>query len=85
MNAVQLLRRIDVPVKEVKWSDNGELVALITDTAFYTLQFSQEAVNEYLESGQEIDEDGIEEAFELLNEIQDRVRTGLSLLCPFHS
>ena len=66
----------------MKWSDNGELVALITDTAFYTLQFSQEAVNEYLESGQEIDEDGIEEAFELLNEIQDRVRTGMTLLYP---
>lgn len=78
---VQLLRRIEVPVKEVKWSDNGELVALITETAFYTLQFSQAAVDDYIESGQEIEEDGIEEAFEFLNEVQDRVRTGNILVC----
>lgn len=72
----QVLRRIDVPVREVRWSDNGDLVALICDSAFYTLRFSPDAVDEFFATGQEPDEDGIEDAFELLNEVQERVRTG---------
>ena len=76
-DGLQILRRIDVPVREVRWSDNGDLVALVCENAFYTLRFSQEAVDEFLATGQEPDEDGIEDAFELLNEVQERVRTGL--------
>lgn len=74
--ALQVLRRIEVPVREVRWSDNGDLVALICETQFYTLRFSPEAVEQFFESGEEADEDGIEDAFELLNEVQERVRTG---------
>ena len=61
----------------MRWSDNGDLVALVCENAFYTLRFSPEAVDEFLATGQEPDEDGIEDAFELLNEVQERVRTGL--------
>lgn len=70
-------------MREVRWSDNGDLVALICETQFYTLRFSPEAVEEFYESAQEADEDGIEEAFELLNEVQERVRTGGRCFCPF--
>lgn len=75
----QVLRRIDVPVREVRWSDSGELVALVCDSAFYTLSYNQAAVDEFLGTGQEPDEDGIEDAFELLHEVQEQVRTGADL------
>ena len=41
---VQVIRRIDVPPRDVKWSDNGELVALIGEASFYVLRFDRAAV-----------------------------------------
>ena len=73
---MQVIRRIEVPVREVRWSENGSLVALICETQFYTLRFDPEAVEQFYESGEDPGEDGIEDAFELLNEVQERVRTG---------
>mmetsp|Transcript_39675 Transcript_39675/g.101404 ORF Transcript_39675/g.101404 Transcript_39675/m.101404 type:complete len:961 (+) Transcript_39675:176-3058(+) len=72
-----IIRRIDVPVKEVHWSDSGELVALTTETSFFILKYNREVVEAFQESGAEVDEDGIDDAFELLSEINERVRTGL--------
>ena len=72
-----IVRRIDVPVKEVYWSDSGELVCLATDTSFFILKYNPEVVAAFVESGQEVDEDGIEDSFELLNEVNERVRSGL--------
>lgn len=72
-----IIRRIDVPVKEVHWSDSGELVCLTTDSSFYILKFNREVVEAFNESGGEVDEDGIDDAFELLSEVNERVRTGL--------
>lgn len=34
-------------------------------------------VDEFIEAGKEVDEDGIEDAFELLTEVNERVRSGL--------
>ena len=42
--AVQVIRRIDVPPRDIKWSDNGELVALIGEASFYVLRFDRGAV-----------------------------------------
>lgn len=69
-------------MREVRWSDNGDLVALICEAQFYTLRYCPEAVEQFNESGEEADEDGIEDAFELLNEVQERVRTGKACLAP---
>ena len=74
---LQVIRRIDAPVRDVKWSDNGELVALVSEASFYVLRYSREAVDAFLESGRTADEDGIEEAFDMLNEVSERVRTGV--------
>mmetsp|Transcript_5564 Transcript_5564/g.15523 ORF Transcript_5564/g.15523 Transcript_5564/m.15523 type:complete len:933 (-) Transcript_5564:265-3063(-) len=72
-----IIRRIDVPVKEVFWSDSGDLVCLTTDSSFYILKYNREVVEAFVESGNEVDEDGIEDSFELLNEVNERVRSGL--------
>lgn len=72
----QVIRRIDVAVREVHWSDSGELVAILGEQSFYVLRFAGDVVETFFESGQEPDEDGIDDAFELLNEVSEHVRTG---------
>ncbi len=80
---VQLIRRIDVPVRDIRWSDSGELVAIISDSSFYILRLDSQAVDSFLESGAEAEDDGMEDAFELLNEVSERVRTGKSCTHTF--
>lgn len=72
----QVIRRIDVPPKDVKWSDSGELVALIGEASFYVLRYDRGAVDAALEAGAEVDEDGIDEAFAMETETSEAVRTG---------
>ena len=74
--AAQVVRSIDVSVRDVRWSDSGELVALIGEASFYVLRFSREAVDAWLAGGGAPDDDGVQDAFELLNEVSERVRTG---------
>ncbi|KAI8462483.1 MAG: coatomer WD associated region-domain-containing protein [Monoraphidium minutum] len=73
----RLVRRIDVGVRDVIWSESGELVAIIGESSFYVLSFSRAALDAAVGAGAPVDEDGIEEAFELVAEVPERVRTGL--------
>ncbi|PWZ06357.1 Coatomer subunit beta'-1, partial [Zea mays] len=73
----RLIRRIDVNVKNVYWADSGDLVAIASDTSFYILKYNRDIVASYLEGGKPVDEEGVEDAFELLHEINERVRTGI--------
>ncbi|KAL4013714.1 hypothetical protein IC575_025897 [Cucumis melo] len=73
----RLIRRIDVNVKNLYWADSGDLVAIANDTSFYILKYNRDAVSSYLDSGRPVDEQGVEDAFELLHEVNERARTGL--------
>ncbi|XP_024518883.1 coatomer subunit beta'-1 [Selaginella moellendorffii] len=73
----RMIRRIDVTVKNIFWADSGDLVAITSEKSFYILKYNHDIVSEYLDSGKQIDEQGVEDAFELLHEISERVRTGL--------
>ncbi|KAH9714549.1 Coatomer subunit beta'-2 [Citrus sinensis] len=80
----RLIRRIDVTVKNLYWADSGDLVAIASDTSFYILKYNvriyikmRDVVSAYLDSGRPVDEQGVEDAFELLHETNERVRTGL--------
>ncbi|CAM0912707.1 unnamed protein product [Alopecurus aequalis] len=73
----KLIRRIDVTVKNVYWADSGDLVAISSDTSFYILKYNRDVVAAYLEGGKPVDEEGAEDAFELLHEVNERVRTGI--------
>ncbi|CAL8172251.1 unnamed protein product [Prunus armeniaca] len=73
----RLIRRIDVNVKNVYWADSGDLVAISSDSSFYVLKYNRDIVSSYFDSGRPVDELGVEDAFELLFEINERVRTGL--------
>lgn len=74
--SVQIVRRIDVPVREVMWAESGELVTIVSESSFYVLRYDRSAVEAFAETGEELPEDGIEDAFELLNEVAETVRTG---------
>ncbi|RDA96233.1 hypothetical protein CP533_1660 [Ophiocordyceps camponoti-saundersi (nom. inval.)] len=70
-----LVRRIEVEPKQVYWSDSSELVAIVCDDTFYVLRFSRESYLEAVQSGQ-VEEDGVEAAFEVITDISESVRTG---------
>jgi len=55
----------------VYWSDSGELVAIACEDTFYVLRFSRENYVEAVQSGQ-VDEDGVEAAFEVITDINER-------------
>ena len=65
-----------MPVRDIRWSDSGELVAIVSESSFYILRLDNQAVDSFLASGEEAEDDGLEDAFELLNEVSERVRTG---------
>ena len=71
-----IVRRIEVEAKNVYWSGTGNLVAIAGEESFYVLRFDRDAYNNYLESGNELDDEGVEEAFELEADIADVVETG---------
>lgn len=70
------MRRIDVAARTVKWSDSGDLCAIVSDASFFVLAYNRELVEGTLAGGEEPDEDGIDDAFELQHEIPETVRTG---------
>nr|POF00934.1 coatomer subunit beta' [Quercus suber] len=71
----KLVRRIEVEPKNVYWSESGELVCLACEDTYYVLRYSREQYLAALQSGQ-VDEDGVEEAFEVVCDINESVRTG---------
>ncbi|KAJ3672206.1 hypothetical protein LUZ60_006927 [Juncus effusus] len=73
----RLIRRIDVNVKNLFWADSGDLVTIASDTSFYVLKYNRDVVSAYFDGGKTPDEQGVEDAFELLHEVNERVRTGI--------
>ena len=68
--------RIDIEdPKSVYWSDSGDLVTIACAESFYVLKYNVDIVNEAMAAG-EIPEDGVEDAFELAYDINERVRSG---------
>jgi len=56
----------------VFWSGTGSLVAIVSDDSFYILRFDRDAYNEKLEEGAEITDEGVEDAFDVVADVQDR-------------
>ncbi|XLU57062.1 hypothetical protein S245_051710, partial [Arachis hypogaea] len=55
----------------------GLIVVIASDTSFYILKYNRDVVASYLDSKTAVDEQGVEDAFELLHEMNERVRTGI--------
>ncbi|XP_069831669.1 coatomer subunit beta' [Dendropsophus ebraccatus] len=73
----ELIRRIEIQPKHIFWSDSGELVCIATEESFFILKYLSEKVATAQETHEGVSEDGIEDAFEVLGEIQEIVKTGL--------
>ncbi|XP_075717399.1 coatomer subunit beta' [Rhinoderma darwinii] len=73
----ELIRRIEIQPKHIFWSDSGELVCIATEDSFFILKYLSEKVATAQETHEGVSDDGIEDAFEVLGEIQEIVKTGL--------
>lgn len=73
---MRLIRKIDVAVKNVYWSDTGNLVVLACDSSFYVLRYNKDIVVQAFATGTNTPEEGVDGAFDLLHEIPEKVGTG---------
>eukprot|EP00039_Didymoeca_costata_P000221 m.44624 g.44624 ORF g.44624 m.44624 type:complete len:899 (+) comp10127_c0_seq1:120-2816(+) len=70
------IRRIDIEPNLVYWSVNGDRVAVGTDDSFFVLSYKPDAVAEALASGEPLDDEGVEEAFDVDGEVEENIKTG---------
>ncbi len=72
----RVIRRIDVSVRNLWWSDSGEFVAISSESSFFVLKYNAAATLDAF-AKDVLDEEGVEDAFELVAEIGESVRTGV--------
>lgn len=72
----KLVRRIDVDAEDVIWSDSGELVLIVSKDTAYALSYNHSAFEEKLAQDSIDPEEGVEESFEVLYDVNDQVATG---------
>lgn len=70
-----VVRRIEVDATNVTWSGSGELVGITTEDSFYILRFDRDAYAQALESGEVFGDEGVEEAFDVIAEVAEQVKT----------
>lgn len=61
---------------QVSWSPSGNLVAVASADSFYVLRFSRDEYIEFVDNGGDLGDEGVEDAFELIAEVNETVRTG---------
>ncbi|EPQ58853.1 coatomer protein [Gloeophyllum trabeum ATCC 11539] len=71
----EIVRRIEVDAQNVFWSGTGQLVAISTKDSFYVLRFDRDAYTSKLEEGADIGDEGVEEAFDVVAEVPESVKT----------
>ncbi|CAF1122888.1 unnamed protein product [Didymodactylos carnosus] len=72
-----LVRRIEIVPKTIYWSQNNELVCIDTEESYYILRYNPQAITAAATNKDLISDDGVEDAFDALNEIQEIVKTGM--------
>ena len=67
------------PIKNIFWSDDGKSVILALETTFYMLKFFPEEVEKakMQDLDEDEEEDGIEAAFEFIDEFPEVINSGL--------
>jgi coatomer subunit beta' len=69
----EVVRRIDVDARGVHWSTSGTLAAITTEEGFFILRFDREAYDNAVAGGTDVGDEGVEEAFEVVAEISERL------------
>ncbi|GLE09552.1 hypothetical protein PINS_up021280 [Pythium insidiosum] len=73
---MRLIRKIDVAVKNVFWSETGNLVVLACESSFFVLRFNKDLVAQAFAAGAHNPDEGVEGSFDLLHEVSEKVGTG---------
>ncbi|KAG6370260.1 coatomer WD associated region-domain-containing protein [Boletus reticuloceps] len=66
----------------VYWFGTGSLVAITSEDSSYILCFNRDAHNTKLEEGVEVMGEGVEEAFDIVSEVSDKLK-GASVVDPW--
>jgi len=76
---LELIRRIEAACTNVYWSESGELLCLTSKDQFYVLKYYPDIVAQGREIGTEeyVTEDGHENAFDVIADIPDAVKSGI--------
>lgn len=72
----RLVRRIEVTPRSVIWADNAEYLTITTDAAFYILRYHAAEVVRAFAQQQQVSEEGVESALEVVHEERERIRDG---------
>ena len=75
----RMVRRIEVVPKDIIWAESGELLAICAESVFYVLRYNQELVSKHTGGEEEQvspDDEGIEDAFIVISEINEGIKTG---------
>jgi len=70
------IRRIEVNPINVYWSLTGRSVAVACAESFYVLKYNEEIVDKYIKNNIDIDDDGIQTAFDFEQEVNEVVTSG---------
>ncbi|KTW30778.1 hypothetical protein T552_00490 [Pneumocystis carinii B80] len=70
------VRKIDVSPNEIYWSESGTLFTIACDDIFYLLKFNHSAYINAIESGSIHPEDGVEDAFEVITNVSECIKSG---------
>jgi len=71
----KLIRRIEIAAKKVYWSESGDQVAIAGEESFYILKYNAEVVANA--NPDDITVDGIEDAFDVIGEQNESVKTAI--------
>ncbi|RHW74153.1 beta prime COP protein [Trypanosoma brucei equiperdum] len=71
---LSFIRQIDESPKAVQWTENGEFVAIVTDSAFFTLRFNSDDVVDYFDAHDSTPEEGLDFAFEVVEEVMESAK-----------
>ena len=71
----QFITDIQITAKNLFWSDT-ELLAICGDGSYFILKYNSDFVDEYFMKNKNAPEDGLVEAFEVVNEIPETVKSG---------
>jgi coatomer subunit beta' len=63
-------------VTKVYWSNDSQHVAITSQDSFYVLRYDSDAYRAFLDTGGDLGDEGVEEAFVLEAEVAEPVRTG---------
>jgi len=73
----ELIRRIEIQPKAVYWCETGELCCIVTEESYFVLKYDSDVVAAAADNKDKVTEDGIEDAFDVLGEVSECVKTGL--------